>query len=51
MHVLDRSAQRIDLSNQGGALTADVLQHLRNAMRLNDYFIHLSLSHNTLHDE
>lgn len=51
MPVVDRNAQSIDLSNQGEALDATVLDKIRGVLQSTDFFLHLSLSYNNLSDE
>lgn len=50
MPVIDRHNRAIDLSSQRSAIDATVLDQLRGALHLNDFFIHLNLSHNALGD-
>lgn len=51
MPAIDRIARRIDLSGEVNAVDVAVLEKLRGILYLNDFFLHLSLSHNFLNDD
>ncbi|GET90877.1 hypothetical protein, conserved [Leishmania tarentolae] len=49
--VLDPNRRCVDLSNQGGGLTAGVLESLQIFLRHNDHYVHLCISDNLLSSE